>query len=36
MLELDIELDDMRDLIQYRIIEVSEMFDRGEVEKEVV
>ena len=35
MLELDIELDDMRDLIQYRIIEVSEMFDRGEVEKEV-
>jgi hypothetical protein len=36
MLELDTELDDMRDLIQYRIIEVSEMFDRGEVEKEDV
>lgn len=36
MIEIDTELDDMRDLIQYRIIEVSEMFDRGEVEKEVV
>ena len=35
MIEIDTELDDMRDLIQYRIIEVSEMFDRGEVEKEV-
>ena len=36
MIKIDTELDDMRDLIQYRIIEVSEMFDRGEVEKEVV
>ena len=36
MIEIDTELDDMRDLIQYRIIEVSEMFDRGEVEKEDV
>jgi hypothetical protein len=35
MLELDTELDDMRDLIQYRIVEISAMFDRGEVEKEV-
>ena len=35
MIEIDTELDDMRDLIQYRIIEVSEMFESGEVEKEV-
>ena len=32
MIKIDTELDDMRDLIQYRIIEVSEMFESGNIE----